>query len=125
MYIIKFLILTMIFLLSAFVGILISKKYVSRVIELKEIRNALNMLEAKIKFTYEPLSEIFNTIAKNLRPNISKIFSVASNKMNKVSAKEAWELAIDEASLNINNEDKNVLKDLGKLLRADRFNRSS
>lgn len=117
MQIFKFFLLMIIWGLSATIGVLISKKYSSRVKELKEIKNALNILETKIKFTYEPLPEIFNEIKDNMTYNISNIFESASYKMKTLSAKEAWEYAIDNSILNLQQEDINVLKGLGKLLR--------
>ena len=41
------------------IGRYLSRKYIIRVNELEEMRNALNMLQSKIKFTYEPIPEIF------------------------------------------------------------------
>lgn len=121
----KYIFLVMIFLSSVFIGILISKRYANRVIELKEIKNALNMLKTKIKFTYEPLPDVFCEISKNLKQNISEIFSKASLSMNELAAKEAWEKSIEQAQLNINNEDINILKGLGKLLRQNRCGRTN
>ena len=52
MIIIKFIILITIFGASTSIGFLMSKKYKNRVIELREFKNAINILETKIKFTY-------------------------------------------------------------------------
>lgn len=120
MGVLKFIILAMIFLSSVLIGTLISRRYENRVIELKEIKNALNMLKTKIKFTYEPLPDIFNQIETNLKPNIAKIFGVASKKMRNCTVKEAWETSITEATLNINEEDTSILRSLGKMLRQNR-----
>ena len=59
MIIIKFIILLGIFCLSTACGITISKKYITREKELKEMLNALNIFEEKIKFTYEPIPDVF------------------------------------------------------------------
>lgn len=120
MQVFKFLILMLIWASSTCIGILISKKYASRVIELREIKNALNILETKIKFTYEPLPDIFNNISKSMENNIGNIFEMACKQMNMMSAQEAWEYSVDNSLLNLNKEDTNVLKELGKLLRQDR-----
>ena len=120
MQVFKFLILMLIWASSTAIGILISKKYVNRVIELKEIKNALNMLETKIKFTYEPLQDIFNQIAESMTNNTARIFEMACREMRTMSAQKAWEYGIDNALLNLNKEDTNVLKELGKLLRQNR-----
>lgn len=118
MIIIKFIILITIFGASTSIGFLMSKKYKNRVIELREFKNAINTLEAKIKFTYEPIPEIFNQISKNLENNISKIFNKASEYIGENTTKEAWDKAIEELipELNLNNEDIKIIKNLGNLL---------
>ena len=114
----KILIYSLIFLTCSIIGILKSQKYTHRVNELKEFKNGLNMFKAKIKFTYEPLPDIFKQIASNISPSIGSIFKIASYNMSFYAAGEAWSKAIDTDILNINTEDKNVLKDLSKLLGA-------
>lgn len=112
----KIIIYSFIFLSSSLIGMLISKKYEERVNELKEFKNALNMFKTKIKFTYEPIPEIFEQISKQIEPKTGKIFKLASSNMEVLTAGDAWNLAIDTDLLNINDEDKNVLKNLSKLL---------
>ena len=115
---IKILIYSSIFLVCPTIGLLKSQKYIYRVNELREFKNALNMFKTKIKFTYEPLPEIFRQISGAIKPNIGSIFKIASYNMNFFSAGDAWNKAIDTDILNINLEDKNVLKNLSKLLGA-------
>lgn len=120
MQVFKFLILILIFGASSLIGILISKKYSNRVNELKEIKSALNMLETKIKFTYQPLPQIFMEIYKSVSSKINNIFKEANLLMNNLSVKEAWNKAIDNSILDINEEDKNIIKNLGNMLRTNR-----
>lgn len=115
---IKILIYSGIFLTCSVIGILKSQKYIYRVNELKEFKNALNMFKTKIKFTYEPIPEIFEQIASSINPDIGSIFKIASFNMKFCPAGDAWNRAIDTDLLNINIEDKNILKDLSKLLGA-------
>lgn len=115
---IKILIYSFIFLTCSIIGILKSQKYAYRVNELKEFKNALNMFKTKIRFTYEPIPEIFSQISNTINPNIGSIFKIASYNMKFCAAGEAWNKAMDTDILNINLEDKNILKDLGKLLGA-------
>ncbi len=85
----KIIIYSFIFLLSSLIGFLKSKKYVSRVDELKEFKNSLNQFKTKIKYTYEPIPDIFLEISNNLNNsnlNISKVFKIASNKMELLPA---------------------------------------
>ncbi len=113
---VKILIYSFIFLTCSMIGILKSRKYVYRVEELKEFKNALNMFKAKIKFTYEPIPEIFEQISNSINPDIGSIFKIASNNMKFCTAGEAWTKAIDVDLLNITVEDKSILKDLSKML---------
>lgn len=115
---VKILIYSVIFLTCSFIGILKSQKYIYRVDELKEFKNAINMFKTKIKFTYEPIPEVFEQIASSINPNIGSIFKIASHNMKFCAAGEAWNKAIDTDLLNINIEDKKILKDLSKLLGA-------
>ncbi len=116
MIFIKWTILLAVFLISTYIGIAISNKYKNRVKDLKSIRNVFNILETKIKFTYEPLPEIFQDISNEFTGAISDIFKTAKEKMNEFSAGEAWDLAIKNSSTFMNDEDLNVLNGLGKLL---------
>ena len=113
---IKYLILAGIFGLSTAIGFLISKSYQNRVEELKEFKNVLNIMKTKIRFTYEPLLEIFKQIAKDNESEVEKIFVKMSNQLAYYQAKEVWENCIQDADISIKQEDKDVLKKLGKLL---------
>ena len=113
---VKILIYSFIFLSCSLIGILISKKYVNRVNELREFKNALNMFKTKIKYTYEPLPEIFAEISENIDSSIASVFKIASEKMEICTAGEAWNLALKFEDLSIDEEDRNVLKNLSKLL---------
>lgn len=116
MQIVKYFILFLILLSSSMIGKILSKKYLHRLEELEEMRNSLNILKTKIKFTYEPIPEIFEEISKNANQNIRNIFKRAKEKMSTMTANIAWEQAIDESTTNLKDEDKHVLKTLSKLL---------
>ena len=120
MQVLKYIMLFLIFISSVLIGKYISKQYVYRLKELEEIKNALNIFKSKIKFTYEPIPEIFEEISKNTTQNISKLFMQAKEKMNNETASMAWEETIDEFSGNLNKEDKQSIKTLAKLLRNNR-----
>ena len=113
---IKYFILFLILIASSMIGKFLSKKYVYRLEELEEMQNALNILKTKVKFTYEPIPEIFEEISNSVNKNIGNIFKNAKNKMNKTTANIAWEEAIDETVTNLKQEDRNTLKTLSKLL---------
>lgn len=116
MLMIKYAILFLILLGSSLIGRFLSKKYVHRLEELEEMQNALNIFKSKIKFTYEPIPEIFEEVAKNTKSNISNIFQTAKEKLEETSASIAWEQAVDETISNLKEDDKNIIKTLSKLL---------
>lgn len=60
-------ILAMIIVTSSIIGILFSNKYANREKEIKEMKNALNMFATKIKFTYEPIPNVFYGNSKQNR----------------------------------------------------------
>ena len=116
MFFIKVFILLMIFLGSLQAGKIIAKKYSNRVTELKEMKNALNMFLTKIKFTYESVPESFSEIGNNINGSIGKIFRTASENMKEKSAGEAWEETVDKIETSLTEEDKGIIKNLGRML---------
>jgi stage III sporulation protein AB len=124
MIILKYIFLMLILCGSSVVGVLISKKFKNRVNELREFKNVLNILEAKIKFTYEPLGDIFGEISEmtnNSKNAISKIFKEVKQKMQDFDVNTSWEESLEssKSALNLNGEDIDILKSLGNLLRKD------
>ena len=120
MEVIKIFMLFLVFVTSTLIGKFLSKRYVYRLEELEEVQNSLNIFKSKIKFTYEPIPEIFEEISQNTSKNIGLIFLKAKQKMNEETANNAWEEALDEVvkenKTNLKNEDINILKNLSKLL---------
>lgn len=116
MQMMKMILLLLLFSASSFVGILFSNKYKARVKELKELKNGLNMFKTKIRFTYEPIPELFREIAPSLTKSIGDIFESASDKMKSKTAGQAWVEAIEESNTNLTKEDISIAKGLNKLL---------
>lgn len=118
MYVLKFILLTIVFCTSTIIGVLISKKYSSRVQILKELKKALNIFEVKINFSFETITEIFSEIAQKTNGVASKIFecTVKNIDCENMPAGEAWDRSIDSNCDNLKKEDVNCLKTLGKLL---------
>lgn len=116
MLVVKYFMLFLLLVACTLIGRFLSKKYVYRLSELEEMKNALNIFKAKIKFTYEPIPTIFQEISENVSKNISNIFSLAKDKMNQKTANQAWEEALEECNTNLTKEDIYVLKSLSKLL---------
>ena len=84
---VKYILLICIFGLSTAIGLAISKSYENRVIELKEFKNILNIIKTKIKFTYEPLADIFRQISNNNETNVEKVVSKVETGAYYCSAK--------------------------------------
>lgn len=116
MQIIKYFMLLLVFIASSLIGRCIAKKYSYRLEELEEIKNILNVFKSKIRFTYEPIPEIFREIASNAQENIGQIFEKAGKNMQDFSAGEAWEKAVQTSETNLTNEDLHVLLMLSKML---------
>ena len=116
MQILKYIMLFFILVGCSLIGKYLSKKYIIRVKDLEEMKNALNIFKSKVKFTYEPIPEIFNEIAKNINYNVGQVFNLAKEKMNITTANIAWEEAVEESKNGFSKEDKYVLKTLSKLL---------
>lgn len=112
----KYLLLIVIFSLSTAIGLIISKMYENRVNELKEFKSIFNIMKTKIKFTYEPLREIFLQIAKDNNTKIEKIFGQMACQIQYEQVEKVWATTIQKADISINQEDKNIIKKLGKLL---------
>ena len=118
MQIIKYIFLLVIFLSSSKIGKMLAQRYYYRVQELEELKNALNLLKTKIKFTYETIPEIFEEISNNITKNISNIFKSTVKGLKDFSISQAWEQAIEseKKNTNLNEEDIRVIKLLSKQL---------
>lgn len=116
MFFIKYILIFFIVIISSRIGQLYSKKYINRVKELESIKQILNELKTKIKFTYKPLQDIFYEIASNHNNNIGKIFENISNNMKDVDLKEAWEKEIKESDNSLSKEDIEIFLSIGKAL---------
>lgn len=116
MVIIKGILFILIFLSSTYIGMLISSKYKNRVNDLKEFKSVLNIMDTKIKYTYEPIGDICQEIYQMNDTNIGRMFKEVSNLLKTKTITEAWNIAIDKYGNNFSKEDKNIIKSLGKML---------
>lgn len=113
MIIIKNMSLVLIVLICSYIGILKSKSYENRVVELSKFQNALVMFESKLKFTYEPLKNIFEEISKVIYKNENNVFLEVAQEERDVY--KAWCNGV-ENTLFFNMQDKEVIKMIGKML---------
>lgn len=98
------------------IGILISKKYVFRLEELDELKNDLKIIENKIKYTYQPLEEIFTEVAEISSYGIANLFKNTAENIKEKGAENAWKDEIKKCELSLKREDKEALKEFGILL---------
>lgn len=116
MIIIKYICIILVFFITFLIGYLISKKYSNRVEELKELQIALDILENKIKFTYEPLSDIFAEMKKLLKGNIANLFEEISINLKEKNVEIAFKKALSKIKTNLSEEDLEIIKSLSKIL---------
>ena len=117
MIFLKIIVYIALFISCYLIGLLTSKRYVNRVDELREFKNALNIFKTKIRFTYEPIPEVFKQISNSLNNNVGNVFNKSAEYMKIKTAEYSWNKAVDERTgLSLLKEDVDVLKNLGKLL---------
>ena len=113
--ILKLVILFIVFAICTSIGIIKAKTYDSRSVELKKIKNSLEVLRTKIEFTYEPLKDIFLEISEIVYSDEKNIFYDTTEFMKKYNVDESWKMAVSSNS-NLIKEDKETLKMFSKLL---------
>lgn len=74
------------------------------------------LLETKIKYTYGILPEIFKEISESTKGNVSKLYIKAYENMEYTTAHNSWEEALRNTKMQINNDDKTIIKQLSKQL---------
>lgn len=115
----RYLVLILILSCSTSIGFLLSKKYSDRLRELNTIDKLINIMQNKIKFTRMPLKEILQEIS-SIKENIeiSDLFYKVSKKLEIKTTEDAWNEVLEEKkiSLNLKNEDINLIKSLGNNL---------
>lgn len=116
MLFIKYINIGLVFAATFLIGYFTSKKYSNRVEELKELQTALNILETKIKFTYEPLSEIFMQLSEILKGKIGSIFKNMSQEIKNSSANQTINKSFETVETDLKTEDIKIIENLGKIL---------
>lgn len=113
--ILKIIISLLIIYVCTYLGIYKAKKFEARERELKRIKNSLAFFKSKIEFTYEPIKEIFTQISKLVYLHKDNIFLRTTNYLEEFNVNDSWNKAVDE-TVDLNKEDREVLKMFGKLL---------
>ena len=113
----KILFLLSVFVLSTMIGMIIAKRYSNRVSELQELITALEILESRMNYTYDTITEIFDFIARHLKTNVKNLFEYSAEKLSmdkNFSAGELFNATIEEEKilLDLTEEDIEILKGL-------------
>lgn len=113
----KILFLLAVFVLSTMIGMIVARKYSTRVNELEETISALEILESRINYTYDTIPEIFDFISRHLKTNVKNIFEYTAEKLyndKNNSAGDLFNSTIDEERilLELNDVDLDILKGL-------------
>lgn len=119
MFYIKSLIIVGIVILCTSLGIKKANTFNYRTIELKNIKNALQIFSSKIQFTYEPISDIFDEISKVVyfeRENIFKKTNEILQNEKKKTISECFYEAVEKDENYLKEEDKEIIKMLGHQL---------
>ena len=119
--IIKIISLFLILILSTVIGILVANKYNLRVKELEDIISALDLLETRVKYTYDTIPDSFEFVSMNMKSRASKIFMIAAGNLKEsknISAGDIFRNVVDEEApfIDINSDDAEILKGLGTSL---------
>ena len=116
MIFVKYITLIFVFIITCLIGYFISKKYSNRVTELKQLQIALDILENKIKFTYEPLKDIFQQMDNMMDGNIANVFKEISKNLQKDNVEISFFKALEKIKTNLLEEDVAILINLSKSL---------
>ena len=116
MIILKIVILVGIVSICSYLGILKSKTFENRVVELRKIQSSLSMFKTKIEFTYEPIKDIFEEISNIIYQKENNIFQNTVDFMQVQNVSTAWYEAVESMKNDFTIEDKETLKTMGKLL---------
>ena len=90
--------------LSSLIGYLIGNKYNLRVKELEDIISALELLETRVKYTYDTIADSFYFVANNMKTKAYRIFIITSATLNdnkNLSAGDIFRNTVDEEGIRL------------------------
>lgn len=102
-------------------GIVLSGKFKSRVIQLKELQNVMTQLEFDIDFLNITLDESFERISRNIESPLKSVILYVSDRLKKnpgADMQRLWSRAISKYryDLALSKEDTGILVDFAKTL---------
>ena len=107
--------------LSTFIGIIISNQYSMRVKEIEDVIAALDLLDTRVKYTYDTIADSFDFVSQNMNTKAYRIFMIAASHLNEnknLSAGDIFRNVVEDESifLSLHQEDIEILKGLGTSL---------
>lgn len=110
----------LIIITSTWAGFNLSKRYRERTSQLRQLKVALQTLEAEIVYGLTPLSEACQKISSMIRYPLSEFFGRFSEKLShgNCSVSEAWNESLQETipHLSLNDNDIEILTQFGATL---------
>ncbi|WP_163969970.1 stage III sporulation protein SpoIIIAB [Oceanobacillus halotolerans] len=105
---------------TTIVGFDVSNKLTKRPKHIRQLKNALQILEAEILYSQSPLKDAFTTITKQVPEPTKSFFGELSNRMNEKNANlyHVWDEAIKELMQNssLGNNEQEILLQFGRTL---------
>lgn len=118
----------MVFISCLLIGLIIADKYKSRVKELKEVRNHLQIIETEIIYTSTPIIEVMDKISKQSKEPFNYIYDHIKRELKKRDGKTLgviWKEAFEKNKRNtrLMEEDLETIYFFGSVLgNSDRPN---
>lgn len=106
---------------ATLIGFSVASFYSRRPGEIRALQNALQLLETEISYGFTPLPEALASVAERCDIRVALLFNRASQElmtMRGITAREAWETALDEYYVKsaLTRADRAILLELGNSL---------
>ena len=117
----KFILISMMFLICTFIGFYYGEKYRQRSSNLKEVQKSIMLLNSEILYANTPLPEALSDISEKVTDPISKILFKTSQNLESgevISVHEAFTKAYElyKNEVSFSNDDYKIISDFFKTL---------
>ena len=117
----KYFFLLLIVLMTSYAGVIYGSTFIKRLSQLKEIQNAILILQNEVVYSYTPIPEAIENSVDKIKQPINNLFKRVHEllKDNKVdSVFNAFDIAYNEQKdmINIKREDMEIIFDFAKSL---------
>ena len=90
-----------------------SKKFQTRVGQLKNFKNAMEIFKSKIRYTQQPVGEVFHELSEQIDGKVGEVFS---KSLEYGDINIGWVESLLSVGLELNSEDLEILSNLGNTL---------